>query len=56
MSDRYQDACFFLLCNKEYRQGEPRAEYPANAAWSSIWEYVLGVFVCLMSFYDDDDM
>lgn len=21
-----------------------------------LWEYVVGVFVCLMSFYDDDDM
>lgn len=21
-----------------------------------LWEYVVGVFVCLMSFYDNDDM
>lgn len=46
VSDRYQDACFFLLCNKEYRQREPSAEYPANAAWNSIMGICGGSF-CL---------
>lgn len=55
MSDRYQDTCFFLLGNKEYRQREPSAEYPANAAWNGIMGICGGRF-CLMSFYDDDDM
>lgn len=38
----------------QYRQREPTAEYPANAAWNSVMGCVVGVFVCLMSFYDDD--
>lgn len=46
VSDRYQDACFFLLCSKEYRQREPSAEYPANAAWNSIMGICGGSF-CL---------
>lgn len=36
------------------RPREPTAEHPANAAWNSIMGYVVGDFVCLMSFYDDD--
>lgn len=56
MSDRYQDACFFLLCNKEYRQESPEQSILLMLHGAVLWEYVVGVFVCLMSFYDDDDM
>lgn len=56
LSDRYQDACFFLLCIRDTGRENTVRSILLMLRGTVLWEYVLGVFVCLMSFYDDDDM